>query len=65
MLVLTPHMRISVAIDPIDFRGGMNRLSAIAKELFPEDPQSGILFVFRNKNPRKPSYTYTTETVAI
>lgn len=49
MLALTPHVRIFVAIDPIDFRAGMNRLSAIAKELFQEDPQSGILFVFRNK----------------
>jgi transposase len=49
MLALTPHIRIFVAIDPIDFRAGMNRLAALAKELFQEDPQSGILFVFRNK----------------
>ncbi len=49
MLALTPHIRIVVAIDPIDFRAGMNRLASLAKELFQEDPQSGILFVFRNK----------------
>jgi transposase len=49
MLVLTPHLRIFVAFDPIDFRCGMNRLAQIAKDLFDEDPQSGVLFVFRNR----------------
>lgn len=49
MLALTPHMRIFVAIDPIDFRCGMNRLAQMAKELFSEDPKSGVLFVFRNR----------------
>ncbi len=49
MLALTPHMRIFVAFDPIDFRCGMNRLAQIAKDLFAEDPQSGVLFVFRNR----------------
>jgi len=49
MLALTPHLRIFVAFDPIDFRCGMNRLAQIAKDLFSEDPQSGVLFVFRNR----------------
>lgn len=49
MLALTPHLRIFVAFDPIDFRCGMNRLAQIAKDLFAEDPQSGVLFVFRNR----------------
>jgi transposase len=49
MLALTPHMRIYLAFDPIDFRCGMNRLGQIAKEIFEEDPQSGVLFVFRNR----------------
>lgn len=38
MLALTPHLRIFVAFDPIDFRSGMNRLAQIAKDLFSEDP---------------------------
>lgn len=49
MLALTPHMKIYVALDPIDFRCGMNRLAQMAKELFAEDPKSGVLFVFRNR----------------
>lgn len=49
MLALTPHMRIFVAFDPIDFRCGMNRLAQMAKDIFAEDPQSGVLFVFRNR----------------
>jgi len=49
MLALTPHMKIFVALDPIDFRCGMNRLAQMAKELFDEDPKSGVLFVFRNR----------------
>ena len=49
MLALTPHMKIYVALDPIDFRCDMNRLAQMAKELFAEDPKSGVLFVFRNR----------------
>jgi transposase len=49
MLALTPHMRIYAALQPIDFRAGMNRLSQIVENLYQEDPMSGIVFAFINK----------------
>lgn len=50
MFAIKPSMRIFVAVDPIDFRYGMDYLIKIIKSLFKEDPKSGILFLFKNKN---------------
>ena len=50
MLQITPHMKIFVALGAIDFRCGIDGLAASCKNLFSEDPRSGALFVFRNRN---------------
>ena len=49
MLQITPHMRIFVAIEPADFRKGMDGLAGVCKEVLRHDPYSGCVFVFRNR----------------
>jgi len=49
MIQITPQMRIFVAVEPIDFRNGIDGLSRLCREIFKSDPFSGWLFVFRNR----------------
>ncbi|TPW17074.1 MAG: transposase, IS66 family Orf2, partial [bacterium] len=46
---LTPQMRILVAIDPVDFRAGIDGLSAICRTVLESDPFAGVVFAFRNR----------------
>ena len=48
MIQVTPQMRILVAVDPVDFRKGIDGLAGIIKAL-DLDPFSGYLFVFRSR----------------
>jgi transposase len=49
MIQLAPQMRILVAIEPSDFRKGIDGLARICKEVLQEDPFGGCVFVFRNR----------------
>jgi transposase len=49
MLQLTPHMRLVVCVEPIDFRNGIDGLVRICRGALDEDPFRGTLFVFRNR----------------
>lgn len=49
MIQITPHMRILLAVDPVDFRRGIDGLARVCKEALGSDPFSGGLFVFRNR----------------
>ena len=49
MIQLTPHMKILVAVEPVDFRKGIDGLGAVCRRVIMEDPFSGTVFVFRNK----------------
>ena len=49
MLQLTPQMRILVAIEPVDFRNGIDGLVRLCKEALGQDPFQGIVFAFRNR----------------
>jgi transposase len=49
MIQITPHMRILVCVQPVDFRKGIDGLHRIAREARQCDPFSGTLFVFCNK----------------
>jgi len=42
-------MRILVAIEPADFRCGIDGLARLAREELASDPFSGCVFVFRNR----------------
>lgn len=50
MIQITGHMRILVAIEPVDFRKGIDGLSAVCRHKLYTDPFSGTLFVFVNKS---------------
>ena len=46
MIQITPHMRILVAVAPVDFRKGIDGLAALCRQVLASDPLSGTLFVF-------------------
>jgi transposase len=49
MIQITPHMRILVAVEPIDFRAGIDGLARICQQRLQADAFCGWLFVFRNR----------------
>ena len=49
MIQITPQMRILVAVEPADFRRGIDGLARLCKEALQQDPFSGAVFVFRNR----------------
>jgi transposase len=49
LIQITPQMRILVAVEPADFRKGIDGLARLAKEVLAKDPFSGAAFVFRNR----------------
>ncbi len=49
MIQITPHMRILVAVEPIDFRAGIDGLVGACRKRLQADPFSGALFVFSNR----------------
>jgi transposase len=49
MLQLTPQSRVFVAIEPADFRRGIDGLAALCRQRLGEDPFTGAIFVFRNR----------------
>jgi transposase len=50
MIQITPHTRIFVAIEPVDFRQGIDGLAQVCKAKLGADPFSGALFVFRSRS---------------
>lgn len=50
MIQITAHMRILLAVEPVDFRKGIDGLAAVCRKELREDPFSGALFVFTNKS---------------
>lgn len=49
MIQVTPQMRILVAVEPADFRKGIDGLVQLSREALGGDVFSGALFVFRNR----------------
>jgi len=50
MIQLTPHMRIVAAVDPVDFRKGIDGLATVCRQELAIDPFSGTVLVFVNKS---------------
>lgn len=46
MIQITPQMKILVAVEPVDFRKGIDGLAAVCRQALNTDPMSGTLFVF-------------------
>ncbi len=49
MIAITPHMKVWVAVDPVDFRYGIDGLARICREMLSSDPFCGAVFIFRNR----------------
>src|SRR5581483_9209909 len=49
MLQITPQMKILVAVEPADFRRGIDGLARLCQESLQHDPFAGTVFVFRNR----------------
>ena len=52
MIQITPQMRILLAVEPVDFRRGIDGLAGLCREALGVDPFAGTLFVFRSRNRR-------------
>ena len=49
MIQITPQMRVLVAVEPVDFRKGIDGLARACKDVLRHDPFCGWVFVFRNR----------------
>ena len=49
MIQITPHIRIFLYRDPVDFRKGIDGLVGVCRNVLEKDPFSGSMFIFRNK----------------
>lgn len=49
MIQLTPHMRILAAVEPVDFRKGIDGLARVCREALSSDPFEGTVFLFRSR----------------
>ena len=49
MIQITPQMRVLVAVDPVDFRKGIDGLVRLCRDMLESDPFSGSVFVFRSR----------------
>jgi transposase len=49
MLQITPQMKILLAVEPADFRRGIDGLARLCRQTLQEDPFVGAVFVFRNR----------------
>lgn len=49
MIQITPQMRVLVAIEPADFRRGIDGIARVCRDALDSDPFSGTVYVFRNR----------------
>ena len=49
MLQITAQTKVLVAVEPIDFRKGIDGLAQACREQLKADPFTGAVFVFRNR----------------
>jgi transposase len=52
MIQVTPQMRIVAAVEPADFRRGIDGLARLCKDVLKHDPFNGWVFVFRNRSAK-------------
>lgn len=49
MIQITPQMRILLAVEPVDFRKGIDGLVALCRQKLALDPLAGALIVFSSR----------------
>jgi transposase len=52
LIQVTPQMRVLVALEPVDFRKGIDGLAQHCRKVLEADPFSGTVFVFRGRGHR-------------
>ena len=52
MIQITPQMRLLLAVEPVDFRKGIDGLAACCRQALGTDPWAGALVVFRSRSRR-------------
>jgi transposase len=52
MLQLTPQMKVFIAIDPVDFRKGIDGLGGVCRNVLRKNPLDGAVFLFRSRGRR-------------
>ena len=52
MIQITPQMRILLAVEPVDFRKGIDGLAGLCRQVLDTDPLGGALVVFRSRSRR-------------
>ena len=52
MIQITPQMRILLAVEPVDFRKGIDGLAGLCRPVLDTDPLGGALVVFRSRSRR-------------
>lgn len=50
MLQITPHHQLFIAIEPINFRNGIDGIKAQCQRQWNVDPFHGHVFIFRNRS---------------
>jgi len=50
MIQIVPQLKILLALQPVDFRKGIDGLAAVCRQQLDQDPFSGCLFLFRNRS---------------
>jgi transposase len=49
MIQLTPQMRILLAVEPVDFRKGIDGLTQVCRQQLKSDPFQGAMFIFASR----------------
>ena len=50
MIAVMPQMRLLVAVEPVDFRNGIDGLVAVCRQRLQADPMCGAVFIFGSRN---------------
>lgn len=50
MIAVMPQMRLLIAVEPVDFRKGIDGLVAVCRQQLQADPMSGAVFVFGSRS---------------
>ena len=50
MITITPQMRVLVAVEPVDFRVGIDGLAQRCRAVLREEPFQGTVFLFRSRS---------------
>lgn len=50
MIQITPQMKILLAVEPVDFRKGIDGLVGLCRQRLESDPITGAMFVFSSRS---------------